>query len=64
MRASYAHAEATGMAYAHSQGQMPPEGAPTPAGKKQPIRVEKVGRNDPCPCGSGKKYKRCHGAMS
>jgi preprotein translocase subunit SecA len=23
--------------------------------------VEKVGRNDPCPCGSGKKYKRCHG---
>ena len=28
----------------------------------QPIRVEKtVGRNDPCPCGSGKKYKNCHG---
>jgi preprotein translocase subunit SecA len=27
-----------------------------------PIRVEKkVGRNDPCPCGSGKKYKNCHG---
>ena len=25
-------------------------------------RGEKVGRNDPCPCGSGKKYKRCHGA--
>ena len=24
-------------------------------------RVEKVGRNDPCPCGSGKKYKNCHG---
>ena len=32
------------------------------AAPKQPIRVEpKVGRNDPCPCGSGKKYKRCHG---
>ena len=31
--------------------------------KIQPIRVaEKVGRNDPCPCGSGKKYKNCHGA--
>lgn len=30
--------------------------------KTQPIRVEnKVGRNDPCPCGSGKKYKNCHG---
>jgi preprotein translocase subunit SecA len=34
-----------------------PQGA-----KVQPIRVEeKVGRNDPCPCGSGKKYKQCHG---
>lgn len=30
--------------------------------KQQPIRVEqKIGRNDPCPCGSGKKYKSCHG---
>ncbi len=30
--------------------------------KPQPVRVEKkVGRNDPCPCGSGKKYKQCHG---
>ncbi len=26
-------------------------------------KVPKVGRNDPCPCGSGKKYKKCHGAM-
>ncbi len=29
--------------------------------KKQPRRVQKVGRNDPCPCGSGKKYKKCCG---
>ncbi len=29
--------------------------------KKKPIRKEKVGRNEPCPCGSGKKYKHCHG---
>jgi len=30
--------------------------------RAQPVRVEKkVGRNDPCPCGSGKKYKNCHG---
>ncbi len=30
----------------------------------QPVRVEKkVGRNEPCPCGSGKKYKHCHGAQ-
>ena len=30
--------------------------------KKQVINTDKVGRNDPCPCGSGKKYKKCHGA--
>jgi len=29
--------------------------------KKSPKRVEKIGRNDPCPCGSGKKYKQCCG---
>ena len=30
--------------------------------KKIPIKVgPKVGRNDPCPCGSGKKFKNCHG---
>ncbi|PID49601.1 MAG: preprotein translocase subunit SecA [Proteobacteria bacterium] len=34
--------------------------------EQQPIRREgdKVGRNDPCPCGSGKKYKHCHGKLS
>ena len=31
---------------------------------QQVIRREKVGRNDPCPCGSGKKYKKCHGATA
>jgi preprotein translocase subunit SecA len=36
-------------------GQLPPP-------KVQPVRAEqKVGRNDPCPCGSGKKFKNCHG---
>ncbi len=30
--------------------------------KKQPVIADpKIGRNDPCPCGSGKKYKQCHG---
>lgn len=29
--------------------------------KPEPIRSEKIGRNDPCPCGSGKKYKKCCG---
>ena len=33
-------------------------------GKTAPIKVDKsVGRNDPCPCGSGKKYKHCHGKL-
>ena len=42
--------------------------APTPArtggdDSRKPVRRDepKVGRNDPCPCGSGKKYKKCHG---
>ena len=36
------------------QNQQPP--------KHEPVRVgPKVGRNDPCPCGSGLKYKNCHG---
>ncbi|WP_086348209.1 preprotein translocase subunit SecA [Candidatus Enterococcus clewellii] len=29
--------------------------------KRTPVKVDKVGRNDPCPCGSGKKFKNCHG---
>ncbi|MES2892669.1 MAG: preprotein translocase subunit SecA [Bacteroidota bacterium] len=35
---------------------------PSPAVKQEPVRVDpKIGRNDPCPCGSGKKFKNCHG---
>jgi preprotein translocase subunit SecA len=39
------------------------QGQPVPGQPKpQPVRTEdKIGRNDPCPCGSGKKYKQCHG---
>lgn len=33
---------------------------PSPSGAPLPRQVAKVGRNDPCPCGSGKKYKDCH----
>jgi preprotein translocase subunit SecA len=41
------------------RGPMPPQGPRQPIA---PVRVEKEpGRNDPCPCGSGKKYKQCHG---
>jgi len=43
---------------ATQQGQ--PQGAPQQ--RVQPVRVEKkVGRNEPCPCGSGRKFKQCHG---
>ncbi len=39
---------------------------PNMRGNEQPVTIrrdeDKVGRNDPCPCGSGKKYKKCHGA--
>jgi preprotein translocase subunit SecA len=39
------------------------EVAETATAKREPVKAEvKVGRNDPCPCGSGKKYKNCHGA--
>jgi preprotein translocase subunit SecA len=34
---------------------------PERPGKQKPVRTVKVGRNDPCPCGSGKKYKHCCG---
>jgi uncharacterized protein YecA (UPF0149 family) len=40
---------------------LPTSHAGTPA-RSRPVTAEKVGRNDPCPCGSGKKYKKCHGA--
>ncbi len=44
-------------------GQAGADGEPQQRERKmEPVRVEKkVGRNDPCPCGSGKKYKNCHG---
>jgi preprotein translocase subunit SecA len=38
------------------------EGAPGKGAATVVNRDAKVGRNDPCPCGSGKKYKKCHGA--
>ena len=60
------HEDAIGMGFAGQPEQAQEEGpGPPRVGKRQPIRVEKkVGRNEPCPCGSGKKYKHCHGRMS
>jgi preprotein translocase subunit SecA len=53
------HQSTVGMGYADTQ----PAGQVAP-GKPKPVRRtgKKVGRNDPCPCGSGKKYKKCCGA--
>jgi preprotein translocase subunit SecA len=45
-------------------GPRPPVPGSAPGPAREPVRVDdKVGRNDPCPCGSGKKYKKCHGAQ-
>ncbi len=72
MVASHASADAGGQSEAHA-GAKPAQssgaagGAARPAAVKQAtVRREepKVGRNDPCPCGNGKKYKKCHGASS
>jgi len=52
------HQSTVGMGYAQTQ----PAEQVAP-GKPKPVRVgKKIGRNDPCPCGSGKKYKKCCGA--
>ena len=58
----YQHASAPGMLKARGEQARPQAGAEPP----QPfVRVErKVGRNQPCPCGSGKKYKQCHGRLA
>jgi preprotein translocase subunit SecA len=69
------HADATGMGFAAGGRQSGPTGTGGPGieaspmaeasqrGKARPVKREepKVGRNDPCPCGSGKKYKKCCG---
>ena len=53
-------------AQAVAQGDLPPEAAPVPQMSKPATVVkdafEKTPRNAPCPCGSGKKFKQCHGA--
>jgi len=73
------HAEAASFGSAPSPEQMPPQSSvagarpsssqaplPMPAAQQsqRPVRVApKVGRNQPCPCGSGKKFKNCHGVL-
>src|SRR5690606_25483317 len=50
---------------AKGQAVNPKEDGPAPKKKKAPVRNDMaVGRNEPCPCGSGKKFKNCHGATA
>jgi len=67
VRTTLSHPEAKGLAASHAQQEhaantpvAAPDARPTTIRRSQP----KVGRNDPCPCGSGKKYKLCHGAAT
>jgi len=67
---SFQHDQASAVTQAEgasAQGQGPQAG---PAGAQDNVQHQpfvrtgkKVGRNDPCPCGSGKKYKQCHGKL-
>ncbi|MDR2508120.1 MAG: preprotein translocase subunit SecA [Candidatus Accumulibacter sp.] len=57
------HADIQNIQYRHAAYDEMPEAEDVPK-KTQPLRAEpKIGRNDPCPCGSGKKYKQCHGKL-
>jgi preprotein translocase subunit SecA len=69
------HAEAASLAQLGSPGETEPPQAPPPGARgvpqqmppqpaQRPVRAApKVGRNQPCPCGSGKKFKNCHGVL-
>jgi preprotein translocase subunit SecA len=68
------HAEAASLAQLSGTGGQAPEQPPQPPGAgagagvppqmQRPVRASpKVGRNSPCPCGSGKKFKNCHGVL-
>jgi preprotein translocase subunit SecA len=66
------HAEAEAVAEVDGAATEPvPASRPLPAAPPAPVQAEtfvrempKVGRNDPCPCGSGKKFKQCHGKLA
>lgn len=63
MRANKEEVDTAGQEYgANEKDRFEPGGGAAVAEKQAPVKVgPKIGRNDPCPCGSGKKYKHCHG---
>jgi preprotein translocase subunit SecA len=65
MRANKEEIESAGDDYAANEKDYYDPSGGGAAVKQEPIKVgPKIGRNDPCPCGSGKKYKNCHGKES
>jgi preprotein translocase subunit SecA len=61
-RVAYQHAEVTGLGEASEE--LPADAANTRRAPTPFVREDiKVGRNEPCPCGSGKKFKQCHGRL-
>jgi preprotein translocase subunit SecA len=58
-------APAAGIGTSPAGAPRPPPPVPAAEPASTFVRVErKIGRNEPCPCGSGKKYKHCHGVLS
>ncbi|HEX2788097.1 MAG TPA: preprotein translocase subunit SecA [Ignavibacteria bacterium] len=56
------HASSSGMGFIGNADPVQSQGGQQPGGKVETVKVgPKIGRNDPCHCGSGKKYKNCHG---
>jgi len=56
----FQHAQASALGGPSEGGEQPAAEAPAPFVRDG----RKVGRNEPCPCGSGKKFKQCHGKLS
>ena len=72
-RMKFQHAEAASVAAGAGGGAPATAAAQATGGRPGPVAdpqtpfvrdERKVGRNEPCPCGSGKKYKRCHGRLA
>ncbi len=62
MRVNKAEIDSRGQDYAANEEDYYTEGPEAAPVKRTPVQAgPKIGRNDPCPCGSGKKYKSCHG---
>jgi preprotein translocase subunit SecA len=60
----FQHAESSGLTMDEEEGEAAKPGAQAQAQPETFVRdTRKVGRNEACPCGSGKKYKQCHGKL-